>query len=185
MGEVFETGAIETGTNVNSLGEASEQDMVRVRESMQKAQQMSSQIHGDQKKNTQVAQFLTFLFSAVQDDGIREVTVELFSKPDQVSNTMTLAVYEMIGLFLPFYAYKAHELWLQESFPVSYEIDLAPESYLQYITHLYRQYPLFESLDKDTLSQLLGGLLLYHRVVALEEGKTLTEYAATIRSMLP
>ncbi|MBP6910264.1 hypothetical protein KBC03_01560 [Patescibacteria group bacterium] len=68
---------------MNTLGEATEQDMVRVNESMQKAKQMGQQIQGDQKKNAHLAQFLTYLFSAVNDDEIRSTTVELFSRPDQ------------------------------------------------------------------------------------------------------
>jgi len=76
---------------------------------MQKAQQMGAQIRDDQKKNSHLAQFLTYLFSAVTDDEIRTMSVELFSRPDQNNLTMTLAIYEMLALFLPFYTAKSHE----------------------------------------------------------------------------
>lgn len=84
--------------------------MVRVSESMQKAAHMGSQIRDDQKKNTHLAQFLTFLFGAVQNDDIWSMSVELFSKNDPVSGAQSLAIYELIALFLPFYSYKAQEL---------------------------------------------------------------------------
>lgn len=185
MVETFEWGWIESTGNINSLSEASEQDVVRVRESMQKAQQLGSQIRDDQKKNAHLAQFLTYLIGAVQSDEIRTVTVELFSKPDQTGVSTTLALYEMIALFLPFYATKAHELWIDNSFPsLNYEIQLARESYIGYIKMLYRMYPLYESLDKDTLSSLAVSLLLYHNVIALWEGQTHAAIAQTLRHAL-
>lgn len=84
--------------------------MIRVSESMQKAAQMGGQIRDDQKKNGFLSQFLTFLFSAVQNDDIRAMAVELFSRPDQNGTNQTLSIYEMTALFLPFYAMKAQEL---------------------------------------------------------------------------
>lgn len=84
--------------------------MVRVSESMQKAAQMGGQIRDDQKKNGHLAQFLTFLFSAVQHDDIRAMSVELFSRQDASMLNQTLAIYELVAMFLPFYSYKAQEL---------------------------------------------------------------------------
>lgn len=50
---------------------------------MQKAQQLGAQIRDDQKKNAHLAQFLTYLFNTVNDEEIRTISVELFSRPDQ------------------------------------------------------------------------------------------------------
>ena len=82
MEESFVPSSLEVSSNNNSLSEASEQDMVRVSESMQKAKHIGAQIRDDQKINTQLAQFLTYLFGTVQHDEIRTMSVELFSKPD-------------------------------------------------------------------------------------------------------
>lgn len=75
---------------------------------MQKAQQMGAVIRDDQKKNLHIAQFLTYLFSAVQDEAIWVIVVEVFTKYNTAGPT--LAVHEMVAMFLPFYAAKADEL---------------------------------------------------------------------------
>ncbi len=76
---------MDVGNVSNTLGEASEQDMIRVSESMQKATHMGAQIRDDQQKHNHLAQFLTFLFGAVQNDDIWSMSVELFSKADPLT----------------------------------------------------------------------------------------------------
>ena len=124
MVESFEPSSIETGSDVNSLGEASEQDMVRVSENMKKAQQMGAHIRDDQQKNSELAKFLTYLFGAISDDAIRATAVTLFTRPDQTNLNMTLAIYEMLALFLPFYIAKTEESGIGSAFP-SIQYDLA------------------------------------------------------------
>ncbi len=91
---------------------------------MKKAQQMGAQIKDDQKKNAHLAQFLTYLISTVDKDEIRTMSVELFSRPDQTGLTMTLAIFEMLALFLPFYTSKVYESGINQAFP-SMQFDIA------------------------------------------------------------
>jgi len=49
---------------------------------------------------------------------------------------------------------------------------------------LYRTYPFYEQLDKDTLSALIAALLLYHHAVVLEEGQTQADLAQRVRASL-
>jgi len=159
--------------------------MVRVSESMQKAAQMGSQIRDDQKKNNHLAQFLTFVFTAVQNDEIRSMSVELFSKPDPVSGTQTLAIYELVALFLPFYSYKAQELGLDMLFPsLHYAISLSQQEYMGYLRIVMGAYPLYATLDTITLGTLVTALLIYHRIIVVPEGKTFDDVATEIRASL-
>ena len=159
--------------------------MIRVSESMQKAAQMGSQIRDDQKKNTHLAQFLTFLFGAVQNDEIWSAAVELFSSMDTKINAQVLAIYELVALFLPFYSYKAQELGLDLTFPsLHYAIQLSEADYIAYVRTLSSHYPLYATLDKDTLVSLISSLLLYHQLVVVPEGKTFDDIIAQVRSAL-
>lgn len=146
---------------------------------------MGAQIRDDQKKNAHLAQFLTYLFGAVNNDEIWSTSVELFSKMDANNMSQTLAIFEMLALFLPFYAAKAQETGVHLSFEgVNYEISLSGESYIAYIQSLYRVYPFYHQIDKDTLSSLLASLLLYHGLAVIEEGKTFEEFVQRIRPAL-
>lgn len=141
---------------------------------------MGAFIRDDQKKNLHIAQFLTYLFSAIQDEAIRVMAVEMFTK--YTTAGPSLAVNEMVAMFLAFYAAKADELGVQNSFPtIHYHISLAEESYVGYIKMLYREYPLYEQLDKDTLSSLITALLSYHGVVATDENTTIQDIVNRIR----
>lgn len=177
-------GWLDVGNVSNSLGEASEQDMIRVSESMQKAAYVGGQIRDDQIKNSFLAQFLTFLFQSIQHDEIWAMAVELFSKPSEALGWWaTLLLHEMVALFLPFYAYKAQELGLDQTFPsLHYAIMLSQESYMGYVHTLYTHYPFYQKLDKDTLATLVASLLLYHHIVVVPEGKTFDDVLSSIRS---
>ncbi|MBP6910265.1 hypothetical protein KBC03_01565 [Patescibacteria group bacterium] len=98
---------------------------------------------------------------------------------------MSLAIFEMLALFLPFYASKAQETGIDASFDtLRYEISLNGESYLGYVQLLYRIYPFYSQLDKDTLSSLIASLLLYHGLAVIEEGKTFEDFVRQIRPAL-
>ncbi len=65
-----------------------------------------------------------------------------------------------------------------------YAITLSQQDYLSYLRIVTREYPLYTTLDKDTLAILITSLLLYHRVVVVPEGKTFEDVSAPIRASL-
>ncbi len=189
MTETFVPSSLETSGGSETVSEASEQDIVRVSESMQKAKQIGAQIGASQIQNTKLAHFLTYLLNTVQDENIWIILIDLFSKPDVTtsSNTanMALAVNEMVALFLPFYMSKVEELDMQELFQeVSYQISLDEHSYIQYIHALYQAYPLYGQLDKDILSSLLTAILVYHGLTKEEEERDLQKIVNEVRAAL-
>ena len=168
---------IDMGANTVSQSwewkEVSQEDMVRVSESMQKAAQMWWQIKWDSQKNGQIAKFLEFLFGEVKSDTIWEIIVELCSKTDGGWMNMTLAVNELVMLFQPFFSHQFKEQWLQHIFP--HEIpDVYPvniDNYITYIRDVRQYYPLIQQMDSDTLASLIVALIGYFGYGSVTEDK--------------
>lgn len=184
MTESMIPGGIEGQNAVSNLSEASQEDLVRVSESMQKASQMGGAIREDQKKNSAIAHFFTFLFSAISDEDIWAMVVDLFSTNDGVG-AKSLAIYEIIALFLPLYALKADELGVTVLFPdVTTRISLSRDTYAAYIRELQNIYPLYREVDRDTLITLVISLLTYHHIVAFDTPESEQEAKDFIRQSL-
>lgn len=189
MTETFVPNSLETSNSGNTLSEASEQDMVRVSESMQKAKSIGAQIQSTQIQNTKLAQFLSYLLNTIQDENVWAILIDLFSKPDieTTSNdaNMMFAVEEMVVLFLPLYVSQVEEYGIDEQFSaVSYRISLDEQSYLRYIHSLYNHYPLYEQIDKDTFSSLITALLVYHGLVQQTAERSLQDIVNEVRVAL-
>lgn len=168
---------IDMGVNTTSQWweskEVTQEDMIRVSESMQKAAQMWSQIKWDSQKNGQIAKFLEFLFGEVKSDSIWEIIVELCSKTDGGWMNMTLAVHELVILFQPFFSHQFKEQWLQHIF--QHEIpDVHPvtiDNYIIYIRDIRQYYPLIQQMDPDTLAALIVALIGYFGYGSVAEDK--------------
>lgn len=168
---------IDMGANTVSQSwewkEVSQEDMVRVSESMQKAAQIWWQIKWDSQKNSQIAKFLEFLFGEVKSDTIWEIIVELCSKTDGGWMNMTLAVNELVMLFQPFFNHQFREQELQHIFP--HEIpDVSPmniDNYITYIRDIRQYYPLIQQMDADTLASLIVALIGYFGYGSVTEDK--------------
>lgn len=189
MTETFVPNSLETSNSWNTLSEASEQDMVRVSESMQKAKSIGAQIQATQTQNTKLAKFLSYLLNTVQDETVRAILIDLFSTPDEHTSSneanMMFAVEEMVALFLPLYLSAVQEYGIDEQFShISYMISLDEQTYLHYIHSLYKTYPLYEQIDKDTFSSLITALLIYHGLVQETEERTLQDIVNQVRVAL-
>lgn len=153
--------------------EVTQEDMVRVSESMQKAAQMWSQIRGDSQKNAQIAKFLEFLFGQVKSDSIWEIIVELCSKTDGGWMNMTLAINELVILLQPFFSHQFKEHGLQHIFqhemPDVYPITI--DNYITYIRDVRQYYPLIQQMDSDTLAALIVALIDYFGYGSVSEDK--------------
>ena len=145
---------------------------------------MGGVIRDDHKKNTAIAHFLTFLFSAVSDDDIWAMVVDLFSVADGLGSK-SLAIYELIALFLPLYTLKAEELGLDTVFgDIPSRISLSRETYVSYVHDLRNHYPVYGEIDKDTLTALVISLLTYHHIVVLDTPESEQETRDFVRQSL-
>lgn len=168
---------IDMGVNTVSQSweskEVSQEDMIRVSESMQKAVQIWWQIRWDSQKNAQIAKFLEFLFSEVKSDAIWEIMVELCSKTDWGWMNMTLAVNELVMVLQPFFSSHFKEQWLHHIFP--HEVpEVHPmniDNYITYIRDIRQYYPLIQQMDADTLSALIVALIEYFGYGSVAEDK--------------
>ena len=159
--------------------------MIRVNESMQKAAQIGGQIRDDQHKNSHIAQFLSFLFSQITSDDVRAMSVDLFSELAENGVDKNLKLHEMIAIFLPLYASKAHDLKMDTIYPdIHFDIPTDQASYLGYLNAVAKVLPLYQQLDKDTLVSLIITLLEYHRLFVMPEHNDMNQVRQTIRAAL-
>lgn len=164
---------LNTASQSSEWKEVSQEDMIRVTESSQKAAQMWAQIRWDSQKNGQIAKFLEFLFSEVKDDKIREIIVELCSKADSWWFGMTLSINELALFFEPFFQHQFQEYWLKDVFP--HEVPaVSPvniDNYITYIRDIRQYYPLIQQMDSDTVSSLIVALIGYFGYGSVSEEK--------------
>lgn len=157
----------DSGLNTASQGseskEVTQEDMVRVSESMKQAALVGWQIRWDQQKNAQLALFLEFLFGEVKNDHLWELVIALCSKSDSAGFNTILSVQELILIFAPFFSHKFQELGLQHVFPhevpTVYPITL--DNYISYIKDIRSQYPLLQQMDTGVSAQLIVELFMH------------------------
>lgn len=159
--------SIDMGLNTASTSsesqEVSQEDMIRVSESMQKAAQIGWQIKWDTKQNAHIASFLEVLFDEVKNDAIWEMAVDLCSKPDDTWYGMMLSVHELIILFVPFFPSQFEHSWLSHVF--NHEVPrVSPmllDAYVSYIRNIRQYYAHMQQMDTDALSALILALIEY------------------------
>lgn len=154
---------LNTASSSSEWQEVSQEDLVRVSESMKQAANMWQQIRWDAQKNGQIAKFLEFLFGEVKNDAIWEVVVELCSKPDHTWYGVVLAINELIILFAPFFPSQFEHSWLHAVFQheIPHVQPISIDWYIAYIRTIRQYYPLIQQMDAMTLSSLILALIEY------------------------
>lgn len=154
---------LNTASSSSEWQEVSQEDLVRVSESMKQAANMWQQIRWDAQKNGQIAKFLEFLFGEVKNDAIWEVVVELCSKPDHTWYGVVLAINELIILFAPFFPSQFEHSWLHTVFQheIPHVQPMTIDWYIAYIRTIRQYYPLIQQMDAMTLSSLILALIEY------------------------
>jgi hypothetical protein len=168
-----------------SSKEVSNEDLIRVSENAKKAVQAWMQTKASQQSNSHLAKFLEFLFSEIKSDEIREILVQLCTKPDSTWIWMMLALPELIAFVAPFFPHQMQEHGVYNIItglpPIS---AMSKDAYLQYIHALNTSMPLIQAMDNDTLSLLALRLLEYFGYVdadAEKEKETLLEIKGVIQ----
>ncbi len=153
--------------------EVSQEDMVRVSESMQKAAQMWAQTRWDSKQNAQVAKYLEFLFGEIKSDEIWWLLLDVCTKHDSSWTNMVIAVEELVMITYPFFRPQFEENWLKEVFqhqlPSIAEVSL--DSYVSYLRDVNYFYELIKQTSNEKLAKLAVALLEYFGYSAIAPEK--------------
>lgn len=154
---------LNTASTASESKEVTQEDMVRVSESMKKAANIGQQIKWDSQKNALIAKFLEYLFAEVKNDTVWEIVIAICSKPDHTWFGMVLAIHELILLYAPFFATEFEHSWVKHAFeheiPEVHPIWL--DQYISYVRSIRQHYPLFQQVDQGTLASLILALIEY------------------------
>lgn len=148
---------LNTASHSSEWKEVTQEDMIRVSESMKQAALIWWQIRGDQQKNAQYALFLEFLFNEVKNDKLWELMIDVCSKPDGTWFNTTLSIQELILFFAPFFEHKFHELGLQHVFQheVPWVHPMSLDNYAMYFKDMRSYYPLMWQLDASIVAETI------------------------------
>ena len=153
---------LNTSTSPSESSEVTQEDLIRVSESMKQAALVGGQIRWDQQKNRELAKFLEFLFNEVKSDQVRADVVELCTVPDGSGKNLTLSLQEVVAFFLPFFQQEAEQHGVFAMFPTLPHLEwLWQDTYLAYIKMLRQHLPLFEKMDITRLESTLKDILQY------------------------
>jgi hypothetical protein len=95
------------------------------------------QTKANQQSNSHLAKFLEFLFSEIKSDEIREILVQLCTKPDSTGLGMMLSLPELIAFVAPFFPQQMEEYGIYSIITGLPSVSvMAKDSYLQYIHSL-------------------------------------------------
>jgi hypothetical protein len=157
---------------VNGAGEwqeVSQEDMVRVSESSKKAAMIGGQIREDNKKNAHLAQFLEFLFSAVQSDAVWTKVIPLCTRADITGKVQTLSLHELIAFFVPFFPAEAEQFQIHDAIPdLPACANTQLDGYSLYIAEIRRLFEYAKTMDRREMAEFVLELLAYFGVFSLE-----------------
>lgn len=184
MSEVLNSSfdALNVSGNVSEkIWEIPQEDLVRVTEQAQKAQQVARQIIQSKQDNAYFAQFLKFLIQKSElDDLFRELIKVFFV--DQWHHQRVLDPQLLWGFFVPFYVEKVEELYLGKFYEQfgewrSWNIS----SYVVYLKHLFQhfayhtpEYIYLQEISQDRIVDCVFLLTKYYGLVSnqLDSEKT-------------
>lgn len=149
-------------TTSSESTEVTQEDLVRVSESMKQAALIGWQIRWNQQQNRQLADFLQFLLDEVKDDTVREWIIQLCTVPDSTGKNMTLALEDLVAFFVPFFQQEAEDKWVFVLFKEIPHVDaLDSAKYVSYIQWLMGILPVMSKMNKADLERTINSILHY------------------------
>lgn len=153
---------LDAGQAREDQNKVTEDAVKRVQEQAKQAKQIRDQWKKEQKQNTKIAQFLTFLLREVKNEKLIKVLHTLFFKIRNPKDNVfyirkNINATVLAWFFVPFYSNKAYELGLEEFFGKLYPHKTKPNiaTYIQYLKNLSNQYHDNIPLDKKLLLELV------------------------------
>ena len=168
--------SIDAGQAREDQNKVTEEAVKRVQDQAKQAKKVRDQWKKEQKQNTKIAQFLTFLLREIKNEKLIKVLHTLFFKIRNPKDNVfyirkNINARVLTGFFVPFYADKAYELWLEEFFGKLYPHKNKPNitTYIQYLKNLSSQYHDNIPLDKKLLLELVFLILWEYQLNTRDE----------------
>jgi hypothetical protein len=153
---------IDAGQAREDQNKVTEEAVKRVQDQAKQAKKVRDQWKKEQKQNTKIAQFLTFLLREIKNEKLLKVLHTLFFKVKNPKDNVfyvrkSINATVLAWFFVPFYANKAYEIWLEDFFWKLYPHKSKPNitTYIQYLKKLSAQYHDNIPLDKKLLLELV------------------------------
>lgn len=142
--------------------EVSEEDLIRVSESLHQAKVVHQQIQWAHQKNRKLADFLNFLMQEVKNDQIWKVLIELCTVQDSTWLNLTLALQELVAFFAPFFQEQAEQHGVYELFQNIPHVDhINSKSYKSYIEEVSTHSSIMKDMEKEKVDDLVELILGY------------------------
>lgn len=155
----------------SDVNKVTEEAVQRIQEQSKKAQQTHQQIQQDKAKNSNLAQFLTFLLKTVQNDKIVSLLYDVFFKLKNPETGVThfrkkINITIIVGFFYPFYVKEANKFGLEPLFGglIQESNTMSFHTYIKYIKQLAMKYHDNVALDQHSLVKLLSEIITYYEV---------------------
>lgn len=142
-----------------------EADVQRVQENARQVKKIAQQLQQDKKQNNQLAKFLTFLLSEIENDKIIKwlydtffITIDPKTNIPYFRKSMNDVV--VVWLFYPFFMEKADEIWVSHYYEkLSNSWEKSIEWYIKYLQELSDNYHDNIPIDQNSFVKLLVEIL--------------------------
>ena len=142
-----------------------EADVQRVQENARQVKKIAQQLQQDKKRNNQLAKFLTFLLSEIENDKIIKwlydtffITIDPKTNIPYFRKSMNDVV--VVWLFYPFFIEKADEIWVSHYYEkLSNSWAKSIEWYIKYLQELSDNYHDNIPIDQNSFVKLLVEIL--------------------------
>jgi len=142
-----------------------EADVQRVQENARQVKKIAQQLQQDKKQNNQLAKFLTFLLSEIENDKIIKwlydtffITIDPKTNIPYFRKSMNDVV--VVWLFYPFFMEKADEIWVSHYYEkLTNSWARSIEWYIKYLQELSDNYHDNIPIDQNSFIKLLVEIL--------------------------
>lgn len=162
--------AINTGWESSDSGEVSQEDLIRVNESLGEAKRVRGQISWSIASNTKIAQFIHYLVMQIADNSFWDA-LDCFWVRKDLGEPYFLS-HTFVACMLPLYEEKADELWLNKEFPLDYHILVNFQNYILYVQQVFAHDKESWMVDEKKLIGFLK-VVLKLRAIPLSEQDSL------------
>jgi hypothetical protein len=153
MAEI-ELGGFETGGTSSEGGkEVSQEDIVRVNESLGEARKYRGRIGSSIASNSKLAEFIKFLIITISADEFWDGLDAFWIRQDLGEPVFLGRTF--VACMLPLYEEKADELELNKEFPLDYHILVTFQNYLMYVQQVFAHDQESRKVDEKKLNAFL------------------------------
>jgi len=153
-----------------------EADIQKVHENSENAKKVARVIFSDRKKNTKIADFLSFLLKDIKDEWLISLLYKVFWTMRSSKNSMTYLKKNInsvliVWFFAPFYKKELEKYSIFELFSDIYDFskDISVDIFLTYLKILSKKYHDNIPINKNDFLNFLVKILFYYKVVDVDQ----------------